>query len=120
MLQDGFKLSATIEGPTGPKTVKLDLEARPLEGNLEYTLKSGGTMDLNQLFLPSKDRKNGTVIKAGRVTKKRPFKTWQVWEAMGTVGGSGARHYDDTLGVLVGWVVSLPGKEAAAHLVQSQ
>lgn len=118
--QSGDTLQMNAQGESAATSAKLDLEGRPLEGqSLEIPIASG-KLDLLQLWMPTKDRKNGTILKAGRVVKKRQYQNWQVWEVASRNKNSGALYYDDGMGILVGWQLQSGPLDIVGQLIDSQ
>ena len=108
-----------ITGPKGTKTVKTNLAGEPLDGqSLTVSHQALGDVDLGMLYLPTKDRRQGVNTKAGRTTKVRPYEGRQVWAVAQKAKGN--RYFDQQLGVLLGWQLTVPNGESVAKLVDSQ
>lgn len=76
---------------------------------------------LGRLWIPTNTRRQGVVTDCGRVDKQRKFLKWEVWDIQGNcVRSQGARYYDVNTGILVGFQVSIDGKDLSGTLVESR
>ena len=114
------ELTVQIARPDGASTAKLDLETRPLEGELSFPLKSGHKMDLGLLFIPPKDRRPGVNNAVGKMLKRRRYKKWDVWEIISRKGGGqGSYFFEHNTGMLVGRTVRFGKLDVVAEVSAS-
>ena len=114
---DDDVILARIQGPGGEQLARLDRAGVP-SGELAFGLEALGELDLKQLYLPAKDRRQGVLTKGGRTTPRRSYEGRLVWPTYDE--GRGHRYYDEQLGVLIGWHLNGANGECVAKLVDSR